>query len=158
MFAKSLHRGSWSTLLALRRALQVETTLTTQLSGLQTAYRSTGAVYPKWSAPTVSAGLLSRYLHSSPVSSGLEEFFPRTDNLIEEGEKTGEIYEACIISANVWYVCASYLVAWALWWPCTLAFMLHCTCMITTNRFCMYSKFERAQSINVHTLLMYSRV
>ena len=128
MFAKSLHSCSWSTLFALRRALQVDTMLTTQLSGLQTVHGCSGAVYPKWSAPTSSAGLLSKYLHSSPVSSGLEEFFPRTDNLIEEGEKTGKIYEAVHLHATC--IIPTWLHEHALWWPCTLPFMLRCTCIM----------------------------
>ena len=30
-----------------------------------------------------------RRLHLSPLSRGLEEFFPKTDDIIEEGEKNG---------------------------------------------------------------------
>ena len=34
-----------------------------------------------------------RCLHSSPADRGLEEFFPKTDDVIEEGEQTGTHYQ-----------------------------------------------------------------
>ena len=93
MFARSLHRGSWSTLLALRRALQVDRNLATHLCGLQTVQMRPVAAGSNWSAPICRSVMFSNHLHVSPVFCGLEEFFPKTDNLIEEGEKTGKLVE-----------------------------------------------------------------
>ena len=47
-----------------------------------------------WSTPHFCAlwHLSAQLFHSSPASRGLEEFFPKTDDIIEEGENTGETH------------------------------------------------------------------
>ena len=45
-----------------------------------------------WRTPSADTNYtaVQRRFHCSPLSRGLEEFFPRTDNIIEEGEQTGK--------------------------------------------------------------------
>lgn len=54
-------------------------------------YCCTRAFYSNWRAPLCIIGVQQqRQLHCSSLSSGLEEFFPKTDDIIEEGERTGK--------------------------------------------------------------------
>lgn len=91
MLGRRLFRGSWSALVAWRRSFHLQRGFLTQGVGVQTDCRSTRAVegmFSNWSAPYLgTAG--TRGLHCYTLLSGLEEFFPKTENLIEEGEKTG---------------------------------------------------------------------
>ena len=61
----------------------------TQAVGVQadcSSVRTANVTFSNWSAPYIGA---VRGMHCSPLLYGLEEFFPKTENLIEEGEKTG---------------------------------------------------------------------
>ena len=88
MFRGCLHSGSWSAFIAWRRALQLREGSPLQSYVLHAVCRS--STVSNWSAPSwPTASLFAKQLYSSPSLCGLEEFFPKTDNLIEEGEKTG---------------------------------------------------------------------
>lgn len=47
----------------------------------------------KWSTPLPLCMCAARVnaIHTSSARQGLEEFFPQTDDIIEEGERTGTI-------------------------------------------------------------------
>ena len=63
-----------------------------QKCGLKAICQSTLACVggvSSWSAPSCHSRNLTKHIHSSSTVRGLEEFFPKTENLIEEGEKTG---------------------------------------------------------------------
>ena len=53
-------------------------------------YCCTRAFYSNWRAPLCIVGVQQRQLHCSSLSGGLAEFFPKTDDIIEEGEHTGK--------------------------------------------------------------------
>ena len=77
-----------------RRALQTRGEWTTQLHTLSASCMRSNIAFSKWSAfSCVSV----KQLHSSSSTCGLEEFFPKTNNLIEEGEKTGMLFH-CVKS------------------------------------------------------------
>ena len=106
MLRKQLFRGSWSALVAWRRTLQLQRGFLTQSFGIQaicSSTRSTKGTFPNWSAPCLSAGPFARGLHGSPLVCGLEEFFPRKENLIEEGEKTG-----IVLTYSLWGLGGGY--------------------------------------------------
>lgn len=97
MLGRRLFRGSWSALVAWRRTSQLQRGLLTQTLGEKidcTSIRTVNNVFSNWCAPYFGGGTTTRGLHSSPLLCGLEEFFPKTENLIEEGEKTG-IFTLC---------------------------------------------------------------
>ena len=75
--------------MAWKRAFHLQRGLLTQTVGVQVDFssnRAANGVCSNWSAPYFGT---TRGLHCSPLVCGLEEFFPKTENLIEEGEKTG---------------------------------------------------------------------
>lgn len=59
--------------------------------------------YFKWSTPNHPSGrglvhpAPTANIYTSPSFKGLEEFFPRTDDILEEGEKTGMIIKLSIM-------------------------------------------------------------
>ena len=75
--------------MAWRRSFQLHQGFLTQPVAVQSECnysRTSSGMFSNWSAPYIST---TRGFHSSPLLCGLEEFFPKTENLIEEGEKTG---------------------------------------------------------------------
>ena len=88
-----LHRCAWK-VWALRSVCSGnQVPLAEATSACHTTTNGAGRI-SNCRAPTVlhscSPGVQQhRRLHLSPVSRGLEEFFPKTDDIIEEGEKNG---------------------------------------------------------------------
>ena len=75
--------------MAWKRSCQLHRGFLTQAVAVQSdcSYsRTSSGMFSNWSAPYSGT---TRRFHSSPLLCGLEEFFPKTENLIEEGEKTG---------------------------------------------------------------------
>ncbi len=75
--------------MAWRQTFQLQRGFLTQTFEVKadcSSIRTANGVFSNWSAPYFGT---FRGLHSSPLLCGLEEFFPKTENLIEEGEKTG---------------------------------------------------------------------
>ena len=92
MLGRALYSGSWSTLVAWRRALLLHGRPLTHLvdtNSVGCSAKTVRGTFSNWSAPPCDTGSFAKHLHGSTIMCGLEEFFPRSENLIEEGEKTG---------------------------------------------------------------------